>query len=585
MGALKSTFGRLYEDIKPHMARLLASLALSAISTALSAYGPRMLGQASTLLYEGSMSALRGGFGIDFAAIKAILLRLVALYAVSSMCSYAIEFIMCVVSQSVGTSLRQKIAAKINRLPMAYFDSAAHGEILAHLTIDVSNVAANLNTAMVQTVNGAMAIVCVIIMMLSINTLLAFASVALLPVSAYLIRLIVKASQNHYSEQQKWLGKANARIEEAYSGIAAIKSFNQEERFCEEFEDCIEPLRKASRKAIFFSSLMVPLTAFASNLTFAAICAMGGWLCYQGKISVGDIQSFIIYARLLSSPVSQAAQTANMLQATAAASERIYAFLNEKAESSPKDALPVSISGSIYFSNASFSYNGIDPVLKYFQAMVQQGKKTAVVGPTGAGKSTLAKLMLRFYDLNEGSIHLDGLNIAEYERSSVREPFAIVPQEPWLFSGTIYDNIAYANPNASEDEVISAAKAAYAHNFIMQMPGGYSMAISEDATNISQGQKQLIAIARAFLADPKILILDEATSSVDTRTEALIQEATDRLMLGKTSFVIAHRLATIKNADNILVINDGRIIESGNHASLMQANGYYASVYNSQFVV
>ncbi|MCR1823558.1 MAG: ABC transporter ATP-binding protein [Terrisporobacter othiniensis] len=555
-------------------------------SVTFSVIGPKILGKATTEIFNGLVSKVSGeGTGIDFEVIKRILITLVILYVVSAIFSFIQGYVMSGISQKVAYNLRDELVKKINRLPMKYFDKKTHGEVLSRFTNDIDTLSMSLNQSLTQIITSITTLVGVLIMMLSISVLMTISALVVIPISLFIISFVIKRSQKYFKSQQEYLGQVNGQVEELYGGHTVVQAFNGEEESIKEFNKVNNKLYDSAWKSQFLSSTMQPIMMFVGNLSYVVVSILGGYLVIKNKIEVGDIQSFIQYVRSFNQPISQMAQISNQLQSTAAAAERVFEFLNEEEEDVTVEN-PVSIKGlegKIDFENVKFGYDKDRTIIKDFTAHVKPGQKVALVGPTGAGKSTMIKLLMRFYDVNSGAILVDGHNVKDFNRGELRELFGMVLQDTWLFSGSIKENIRYARLNASDDEVINAAKAAHVHHFIKTLPDGYNMLLNEESSNISQGQKQLLTIARAILADPKILILDEATSSVDTRTELLIQKAMDNLMEGRTSFVIAHRLSTIKNADLILVINDGDIIEQGNHEELLAKDGFYANLYNSQF--
>ena len=555
-------------------------------SVTFSVIGPKILGKATTEIFNGLVSKVSGsGKGIDFVAIKKILISLIILYVISTVFSFVQGFVMSGISQKVAYNLRDELVKKLNRLPMKYFDTKTHGEVLSRFTNDIDTLAQSLNQSLTQIITSITTLVGVFIMMLSISVVMTFSALIVIPISLFLISFIIKRSQKFFKSQQEFLGQVNGQVEELYGGHTVVQAFNREEESIKEFNKINDKLYDSAWKSQFLSGTMQPLMMFVGNLSYVIVSILGGYLVIKNKIEVGDIQSFIQYVRSFNQPISQMAQISNQLQSTAAAAERVFEFLNEEEEDVTVEN-PISIEGlqgRIDFQNVRFGYDENRTIIKDFTAHVKPGQKVALVGPTGAGKSTMIKLLMRFYDVNSGAILVDGHNIKDFNRSELRELFGMVLQDTWLFSGSIKENIRYGRLDATDEEVIEASKAAHVHHFIKTLPDGYNMLLNEESSNISQGQKQLLTIARAILADPKILILDEATSSVDTRTELLIQKAMDNLMEGRTSFVIAHRLSTIRDADLILVINDGDIVEQGNHEELLAKNGFYANLYNSQF--
>ncbi len=554
-------------------------------STIFNIVGPKILGRATTEIFNGLVGKISGGAGIDFEKIGKILLLLLALYACSALFSFVQGYIMTGVSQKLTYRMRKEISEKINRLPMNYFDKMPHGEILSRITNDVDTLSQSLNQSATQMITSVATIIGVLVMMLSISPLMTLIALLILPVSVGMISVIVKNSQRYFKSQQEYLGHVNGQVEEIYGGHIIVKAFNKEEDVIASFDRDNDILYESAWKSQFLSGMMMPIMQFVGNLGYVAVVILGGWLAMKDAIEVGDIQSFIQYVRNFTQPIQQAAQVANMLQSTAAASERVFEFLEEDEEDQTAEH-PVSIEGlegRVEFDHVKFGYHADHTIIHDFSAKVEPGQKIAIVGPTGAGKTTMVKLVLRFYDVNSGSIRVDGHDIRNFNRSELREMFGMVLQDTWLFKGSIEDNIRYGKLDATREEVVEAAKAAYVHRFVQTLPGGYDMELNEEASNVSQGQKQLLTIARAILADPKILILDEATSSVDTRTEVRIQKAMDNLMRGRTSFIIAHRLSTIRDADLILVMKDGDIVEQGSHEELLAQKGFYADLYNSQF--
>lgn len=588
--------GEKAKDFKGSMARILRYMGrykfrfilmffFAVAGTIFNIWGPKVLGKATTELFSGLVAKVNGTGGIDFEKIGMILLSVMALYLVSSCFSFIQGFVMTGISNDVTYNLRKDISKKINRLPMNYFESRTNGEILSRVTNDVDTLQMSLNQSMTQLITSVITIIGVLFMMLSINVWMTLAAVLILPVSMVIINFVMKHSQKYFRDQQNYLGKVNGQIEENYGGHNVVKVFSKEQDVVREFEEDNKKLYESAWKSQFFSGMMMPVMQFVGNLGYVMVAFLGGVFTIKGSIEVGDIQSFFQYIRNFTQPIQQIAQVTNLLQSSAAASERVFEFLDEPEEVQ-KAEHPVSVenlSGEVQFDHVSFGYDPEKIIIHDFSAKVKDGQKIAIVGPTGAGKTTMVKLLMRFYDVNSGQIRVDGHDIRDFNRSELREMFGMVLQDTWLFSGTIMENIRYGRLDATDEEVIAAAKAAHIHNFIMQQPGGYQMVLDEETSNISQGQKQLLTIARAILADNKILILDEATSSVDTRTEMRIQKAMNNLMKGRTSFVIAHRLSTIKDADLILVMKDGDIIEQGNHTELLEKGGFYAELYNSQF--
>lgn len=581
----KGTIKKLMAYLGNYKFAILFVIIFAIGSTVFTIVGPKILGDATTEIFKGLVGKVSGGKGIDFDKIARILLTVMTLYAVSALFAYIQGFIMTGVSQKLTYRLRKEISEKINRMPMNYFDTKTHGEVLSRVTNDVDTLSQSLNQSATQVITSFTTIVGVLIMMLRISPLMTLVALLILPVSMTLISFIVKRSQKHFKNQQEYLGYVNGQVEEVYSGQNIVKAFNKEEDVIREFDETNEILYQSAWKSQFFSGMMMPIMQFVGNLGYVAVAILGGYLTIKDKIAVGDIQSFIQYVRNFTQPITQVAQVANLLQSTAAASERVFEFLEEEEEDQFAEN-PVSVEGlegNVEFKNVHFGYNKDRIIINDFSAKVKQGQKIAIVGPTGAGKTTMIKLLMRFYDVNSGEILIDGHNLKDFNRGELRQMFGMVLQDTWLFHGSIKDNIRYGKLDATDEEIVEAAKAAHAHRFIQTLPNGYDMELNEEASNVSQGQKQLLTIARAILADPKILILDEATSSVDTRTEVRIQKAMDNLMRGRTSFIIAHRLSTIRDADLILVMKDGDIVEQGNHEELLLKNGFYAELYNSQF--
>ena len=554
-------------------------------STVFSILGPKVLGKATTEIFNGLISKISGGDGIDFGKIGKILIALLCLYAVSALLSFLQGFIMTGSSQKMTYRMRKEISEKINRLPVKYFDKTTHGEVLSRVTNDVDTLSQSLNQSATQLITSVTTLIGVLVMMLSISPLMTVVALLILPISMIFVSTIVKHSQKFFKSQQEYLGHINGQVEEVYGGHNIVKAFNKEKDVIRTFDETNEILYQSAWKSQFLSGMMMPIMQFVGNLGYVGVSILGGYLAIRKTIEVGDIQSFIQYVRSFTQPIQQVAQVANMLQSTAAASERVFEFLGEEEEDQVVEH-PVSVEGlegNVTFDHVQFGYNPDHVIIHDFSAEVHQGQKIAIVGPTGAGKTTMIKLLMRFYDVNKGAILVDGHNVRDFNRSELREMFGMVLQDTWLFNGTIEDNIRYGKLDATHEEVVAAAKAAHVHRFVQTLPNGYQMELNEEASNVSQGQKQLLTIARAILADPKILILDEATSSVDTRTEVQIQKAMDNLMKGRTSFVIAHRLSTIRDADLILVMKDGDIIEQGRHEELLAKGGFYAELYNSQF--
>lgn len=581
----KGSMAKLFRYMGRYKFRFILMFVFAVAGTVFNIWGPKILGKATTELFSGLVAKVNGTGGINFEKIAMILLGVMILYLASSCFSFIQGFVMTGISNDVTYNLRKDISKKINRLPLNYFESRTNGEILSRVTNDVDTLQMSLNQSMTQLITSVTTIIGVLFMMLSINVWMTLAALLILPVSMVIINFVMKHSQKYFRDQQSYLGKVNGQIEENYGGHNVVKVFNKEQDVVAEFEKDNKKLYESAWKSQFFSGMMMPVMQFVGNLGYVMVAFLGGIFTIKGSIEVGDIQSFFQYIRNFTQPIQQIAQVVNLLQSSAAASERVFEFLEEPEEEQTAEN-PVSVknlTGDVQFEHVSFGYNPEKIIIHDFSAEVTDGQKIAIVGPTGAGKTTMVKLLMRFYDVNSGEIMIDGHNIRDFNRSELREMFGMVLQDTWLFSGTIMENIRYGRLDATDEEVIAAAKAAHIHNFIMQQPGGYQMVLDEETSNISQGQKQLLTIARAILADNKILILDEATSSVDTRTEMQIQKAMNNLMKGRTSFVIAHRLSTIKDADLILVMKDGDIIEQGNHKELLEKGGFYAELYNSQF--
>ncbi len=581
----KGTIGKLFRYIGKYKAAVVVVAIFAIGSTVFNVVCPKVLGKATTALSEGIMNKITGNGGIDFTYIGKILLFCLGLYVLSVAFSFVQGFIMTGITQKVCYRMRREVSEKINRMPMSYFESRTYGEVLSRITNDIDTMGNGLNQSITQLITSVSTVIGVIVMMLTISLLMTLISVLILPISIMLMMFVIKKSQRFFKQQQEYVGHINGQVEEVYGGHNVIKAFNKENDVRREFHETNETLYKSAWKSQFFSGLMQPIMMFVGNLGYVAVAISGAALAIRGTIQIGDIQAFIQYVKNLTQPVQQVAQVTNMMQQMAAAAERVFELLEEKEEEQIVEN-PVStegIKGEVTFEHVKFGYNPDQIIIKDFSAHVKPGQQVAIVGPTGAGKTTMVKLLMRFYDVNGGAILLDGHNIKDFNRRELRDVFGMVLQDTWLFKGTIMENIRYGRLDATDEEVIAAAKAAHAHRFISALPGGYNMELNEEITNISQGQKQLLTIARAILADNPVLILDEATSSVDTRTEHRIQRAMDNLMKGRTSFVIAHRLSTIKNADIILVMKDGDIIEQGNHDELMAQNGFYADLYNSQW--
>lgn len=581
----KGTLKKIIKYLKTYKLSIFFVIIFAIASTIFSIYGPKILGKATTEIFNGIVSKITGTGSIDFSKIGSILAFLLCLYILSAMLSFIQGFIMNGVANKVSYRLRKEISIKINKLPMKFFDKKTHGEILSCVTNDVDTLSQNLSQSLSQIVTSVITLIGILIMMLSINVTMTIAALLIIPLSLGIIGFIVKKSQKHFVKQQEYLGTLNGTVEEVYSGHDVVKVFNGEEKAIKEFNECNEKLYETGWKSQFLSGIMHPIMNFVGNLGYVVVSILGGYLTIKNKIEVGDILSFTQYVRNFNQPIAQMAQIMNMLQGAVAAAERVFEFLEEKEEEpDTNNAVSIKdIEGNVEFKNVSFGYDESKTIINNFNAKVKKGQKIAIVGPTGAGKTTMVKLLMRFYDVSSGEILIDGINIKDFKRSDLRSLFGMVLQDTWLFSGTIAENIKYGKLDASIEDVKDACRAASVRHFIKTLPDGYDMILNEESDNISQGQKQLLTIARVILANPKILILDEATSSVDTRTEVLIQDAMDKLMEGRTSFVIAHRLSTIKNADMILVMKNGDIVETGNHEELLKKNGFYATLYNSQF--
>ena len=582
---LKKSVKKLMQYIAKYKIAIFVVMLFAAFSTIFNVAGPKILGKATTALSEGLMKKIQGTGSIDFHKIGLILLIVLALYLASALFSFVQGWIMTGITQKVCYRLRREISEKINRMPMKYFESRTYGEVLSRITNDVDTLGQGLNQSITTIITSVATLIGVLVMMLSISPLMTLIALIILPISMGLIALVTRKSQKYFHAQQEYLGHINGQVEEVYGGHLVVKAFNHEKETIDEFERTNRILYNSAWKSQFLSGMMQPIMMFVGNLGYACVALTGGLLAIKNVITIGDIQAFIQYVKNFTQPIQQIAQVINMVQSMSAASERVFEFLEEEEEiqlaEHPADISKVT--GEVTFDHVGFGYQPEQPIIHDFSAHVEPGQKIAIVGPTGAGKTTMVKLLMRFYDVDRGSIRLNDRDIRDFNRRDLRDAFGMVLQDTWLFKGTIMENIRYGRLDATDEEVIAAAKAARAHHFIQTLPGGYQMELNEDASNVSQGQKQLLTIARAILADNKILILDEATSSVDTRTEIEIQKATDNLMKGRTSFVIAHRLSTIRNADLILVMKDGDIIEQGDHDTLLAANGFYANLYNSQF--
>lgn len=581
----KGSSKKLIKYLGKYWIAIVIVMIFAAASTVFSVAGPKVMGKATTALAEGLMDKISGTGVIDFDYIAKVLLFTLGLYIISAVFMFIQGLIMTNITQKTCYRMRKEIVEKINRMPMKYFESRTYGEVLSRITNDVDTLGQSLNQSITQVITSVATLIGTLVMMLSISPLMTLISIVILPVSAFLISFVVKHSQKFFRQQQEYLGHINGQVEEVYGGHLIIKAYNKEEETVSAFRQANDVLYRSAWKSQFLSGLMMPIMQFVGNLGYAGVAISGGILAIKKVITIGDIQAFIQYVKNFTQPIQQIAQVATQLQSMTAASERVFEFLEEEEEDiTVEDPVSVSdIEGRVEFSHVKFGYDPNNMIIKDFSAKVEPGQQVAIVGPTGAGKTTMVKLLMRFYDVNSGAILVDGHDVREYNRPQLREAFGMVLQDTWLFKGTIMENIRYGRLDATDEEVIEAAKAAHAHHFIQTLPGGYNMELNEDASNVSQGQKQLLTIARAILADNRILILDEATSSVDTRTEIRIQKALDNLMRGRTSFVIAHRLSTIKNADIILVMKDGDIIEQGNHEELIKKNGFYAELYNSQF--
>jgi len=588
--------GEKAKDFKGTMKKLLSTLSKFKIgflfvflfavgSTIFTVIGPTMTGDAITIIADGIKSKMKHGDGIDFVGLEKILLTLIVMYVASAIFSFIMGLILTNITQKVTYKFRRDISEKIHRMPMNYFDTTSHGEILSRVTNDIDTLGNSLNQSLAQLITSVIMIIGVLIMMLRISIPMTFMAVLILPLSGIVVSKVVKRSQKYFKQQQEYLGHVNGQVEEVYGGHNIVKVFNKEEDSIKEFDEKNAKLYESAWKSQFLSGLMMPVMQFIGNLGYVGVAILGGYLVIEGKIQIGQIQSFFQYIRNFTQPIAQLTQVANMFQSTAAASERVFEFLAAEEEvqnvTNPKSI--EGIEGNVEFKDVHFGYNADKIIINDFSSIIKKGQKIAIVGPTGAGKTTMVKLLMRFYDINSGEILIDGNNIQDFDRSELRKLFGMVLQDTWLFNGSIMENIRYGKSDSSDEEVIKAAKAAHVHRFISTLPDGYNMVLNEEASNVSQGQKQLLTIARAILADPKILILDEATSSVDTRTEILIQKAMDTLMKGRTSFIIAHRLSTIRDADLILVMNEGDIVEQGNHEELLAKDGFYAKLYNSQF--
>lgn len=581
----KKTFGKLKDFLRPYFLPLILVVWFAIGSTIFGITGPKILGNVTTKIFEGLLTKITGGPGIDFEGIQRTLLLLLGVYVISSILGFIQSYIVAGVAQKVSYNLRKSIEEKINRLPLSYFDKNSHGDVLSRMTNDVDTVSQSLNQSLSQIITSVTTILGILVMMISISVPMTLIALLILPISMGLMVTIIKRSQRFFKQQQELLGKANGYVEEAFGGHIILKAFNREEKAVSEFTEINEDLKDSAWKSQFFSGLTQPVMMFVGNLGYVFVSILGGYLAIIKAISVGDILAFIQYIRRFTQPIAQVAQISNVLQSTVAASERIFAFLEEEeiTEDGTLSLRQEDMKGEVTFRNVQFGYKENELIIKNFSLHVEPGQRVAIVGPTGAGKTTLVKLLMRYYELNSGSIEVDGTDIKNLKRRDLRDSIGMVLQDTWLFSGSIMENLRYGKLDASDEEVVKASKASYVHHFVKTLPKGYDMEINEEATNISQGQKQLLTIARVFLKDPAILILDEATSSVDTRTEVLIQESMEKLMKGRTSFIIAHRLSTIRNADVILVMNEGDIVETGTHEELLAKKGFYEKLYNSQF--
>ncbi len=581
----KGTMRRLIAYLRRYLPAIVMVMLFAIASTIFSILGPRILGSATTELFNGVMAQMTGTGGINFAAVAQILIFLAVIYVVSSVLSYIQGFIMTRISTEISYGMRRDISEKINRMPLAYFDRVSHGEVLSRITNDVDTVTQTLNQSMTQIVTSVTQFIGVLIMMLTISPLMTLVALCILPLSLLIVSNVVKRSQPLFQKQQAYLGDVNGHVEEMYGGHLVVTAFNGEQESIDTFNEINEKLYQASWKSQFISGMMMPLMNFAGNLGYVGICILGGFLSLKGKITVGNIQAFIQYVRNFTQPVQQIANISNVLQQTAAAAERVFSFLEEEEETpDPENPLPADlIKGEVTFAHVHFGYNPEKTIINDFSAIIKPGQKVAIVGPTGAGKTTMVKLLMRFYDVNEGAVLLDGYDVRQFTRNDLRGMFGMVLQDTWLYNGSILENIRYGRLDATDEEVMAAAKAAQVDHFVHTLPQGYDTVLNEEGSNISQGQKQLLTIARTIVSNPRVLIFDEATSSVDTRTELSIQKAMDHLMEGRTSFIIAHRLSTIRDADVILVMKDGDIVETGKHEELLAKGGFYAELYQSQF--
>ena len=581
----KGTMRKLIAYLSRFLPAVIFVLICAALSTVFAIFGPKILGNATTKLFDGLIATLTGTGSIDFAAIGQILLFLATLYGISALLMYMQGWVMSGIATKLSYSMRRDISNKIDKMPLSYFDRVPHGEVLSRITNDVDTVTQTLNQSLSQIVSNVTTMIGVLIMMITISPVLTLVALCILPVSVVIVMNVVKRSQPFFQRQQEYLGHVNGHVEEMYGAHTVVSAFNGEEESIAQFETLNDRLYHAAWKSQFLSGMMMPLMNFAGNLGYVGICVLGGFLSLNGTITVGDIQAFIQYVRQFTQPINQIANISNVLQQTAAAAERVFAFLEEEEETADASASvkPEEITGEVSFDHVRFGYVPEKTIIHDFSTLVRPGQKVAIVGPTGAGKTTIVKLLMRFYDVSDGSIQLSGHDLRTLPRNELRSFFGMVLQDTWLYNGTIRENIRYGRLDASDEDVLAAAKAAQVDHFVRTLPEGYDTVLNEEASNISQGQKQLLTIARTIISDPKILILDEATSSVDTRTEVSIQKAMDHLTEGRTSFIIAHRLSTIRNADTILVMKDGDIVETGTHEALLEKGGFYAELYNSQF--
>ena len=581
----KGTTKKLLKNyLSKYKIQLIIVIIFAIGSTIFSIVGPKILGNATTEIFNGLVGKISGGSGIDFSKIAGILITLLILYVISAIFSFIQGFTMTSVSQKITYKLRNDLAVKINKLPMKYFDKKTNGEVLSIVTNDIDTLSQNLNQSITQIITSICTLIGILIMMFSISVSMTIVSLVILPFTVVIVSLIVRKSQKYFKKQQDFLGHVNGQVEEIYGGHTIVKAFNSEEAAIKEFEKANKQLYNSAWKSQFLSGLMHPIMNFVGNVGYVAVAILGGYLALNGKITVGDIQSFIQYNKQFTQPINQIAQVSSMLQSMIAAAERVFEFLEQEEEEISKNKVSTKgLKGNVNFEHVHFGYNPDKIIINDFNAEVKEGQKIAIVGPTGAGKTTMVKLLMRFYDVSGGAILVDGHNIKDFDRGELRKMFGMVLQDTWLFGGTVKDNIKYGREDATDSEVVEAAKAAHVHHFIKTLSNGYNAILNEESSNVSAGQKQLLTIARVILADPKILILDEATSSIDTRTEQQIQSAMDNLMKGRTSFIIAHRLSTIKNADLILVMDHGDIVEQGTHDELLAKNGFYAGLYNSQF--